>query len=103
MMNPTILNLNENILGVQVTNFNLDVEIQYSAVVYGIDENFLMHCGISMLSIVEKTSEVPLHLFIITDKNNELEFSRLYSIIKNTQNFNFPGLNIFSSLGPVFN
>ncbi len=74
MMNPTILNLNENILGVQVTNFNLDVEIQYSAVVYGIDENFLMHCGISMLSIVEKTSEVPLHLFIITDKTMNLNF-----------------------------
>mgnify|MGYP000758289731 CR=1 FL=1 len=45
MMNPTILNLNENILGVQVTNFNLDVEVQYSAVVYGVDENFLKHCG----------------------------------------------------------
>ncbi|HIF6208967.1 TPA: glycosyltransferase family 8 protein, partial [Enterobacter hormaechei] len=85
MMNPTILNLNENILGVQVTNFNLDVEVQYSAVVYGVDENFLKHCGISMLSIVEKTSEVPLHFFIITDKSNEVEFSRLQSIIKNTQ------------------
>lgn len=45
MMNPTILNLNENILGVQETNFNLDVEVQYSAVVYGVDENFLKHCG----------------------------------------------------------
>lgn len=85
MMNPTILNLNENILGVQVTNFNLDVEVQYSAVVYGVDENFLMHCGISMLSIMGKTSEVPLHFFIITDKSNEVEFSRLQSIIKNTQ------------------
>ncbi|HDR1970706.1 TPA: hypothetical protein QCD36_003620, partial [Enterobacter hormaechei] len=85
MMNPTIFNLNENILSVQVTNFNFDAEVQYSAVVYGIDENFLMHCGISLLSIVKKTSELPLHFFIITDKNNEVEFSRLQSVIKNTQ------------------
>lgn len=74
MMNPTILNLNENILGVQVTNFNLDVEVQYSAVVYGVDENFLKHCGISMLSIVEKTSEVPLHFSLLQIKAMKLTF-----------------------------
>ena len=62
MMNPTILNLNENILGVQVTNFNLDVEVQYSAVVYGVDENFLKHWG-SRCYQLWKNFEVPLHFF----------------------------------------
>lgn len=85
MMNQNILNLNENVLSVQVTDFNLDVEVQYSAVVYGIDENFLMHCGISLLSIVKNTSEIPLHFFIITDKSNEVEFYRLQSLINGTQ------------------
>ncbi|HFT8657068.1 TPA: glycosyltransferase family 8 protein [Enterobacter cloacae] len=85
MMNPTTLNLNESLLNLQILDFNLDTEIHYSAVVYGVDGNFLMHCGISLLSIVQNTPEKTLHFFIITDQKNEVEFARLQSVIENTQ------------------
>jgi len=85
MMNSTTFDFNHAILNSQTLNFNYDAEVQYSAVVYGVDENFLIHCGISLLSIVKNTSEMPLHFFIVTDKNNEMNFSMLHCLIKDTQ------------------
>lgn len=66
------------------TDFNLDANKSYSPIVYGVDGNYLMHAGVSILSIIHGASALPLHFIIITCEENTNEFSKIFSLVENT-------------------
>lgn len=66
------------------TDFNLDANKRYSPIVYGVDGNYLMHAGVSMLSVIHGSSNPPLHFIIITSEENIEEFSKFFSLVENT-------------------
>lgn len=53
----------------------------YVPVAYGVDSNFLMHAGVSILSFVKNSFGLRLHFIVITSSYNKLELSKLSTLV----------------------
>lgn len=66
-------------------DFNLIPSANYSAIAYGVDSNFLLHAGVSIMSVIDHTVDVNMHFVVITNSRNNSEFARFAQLVENTE------------------
>lgn len=65
-------------------SYNFHSDENYMPVAYGVDSNFLIHSGVSVLSFIKNASGARLHFIIVTSSYNKLEFTRLSTLVSDT-------------------
>jgi len=65
-----------NDLIVSRESYNFFNDQDYAPVVYGVDKNFLMHAGVSVLSFIENANGIRLHFIVVTSCENKYELSK---------------------------
>lgn len=82
MSKQLTLKLNPETLVSLREDYNFNSGSDYSAIAYGVDGDFLIHAGVSIISIIENMADKKIHFIIITDEVNHTAFAELQSVIE---------------------
>jgi len=65
-------------------SYNFFNDQNYVPVVYGVDGNFLMHAGVSILSFIENANGVRFHFIVVTSCESKYELSKFSNLLSDS-------------------